>query len=920
MKAIKIIKTVTVLMTIILTTLCIAERHAVLVGVSDYDGDWNDLSYCDDDARGIYDVLTNSLDWLPENIEVLIDTNATEENIKMAIERMGARASSDDICLFSFSGHGGYIKDSFPIDEYDGLDETIYPYYINENEITDDELGDWLAALPTKKVVAYFDTCFSGGQIANSNILEGSTQLNSRKYVERVNKFATGSNSGKKDRYKQRIKTVPWLPKLESERDGFINDLSAKSRPAGGYTTFDVSDLPEIYAVAACDTDELSVEDPSLMHGLFTYALLNSLKNADVNQNGWASGEETFKILYDEVVARSEIQHPMEIDSYPGEAEVFAVYNYKTMEPPTNDNFSAAIFLSEISGTVTGSNFGAGNELNEPDIGWNYPIFTVWYKWVAPSNGGVKVDTHGSDFNTIIGVFTGNSLEDLQEIASNDDAVDVFDYTSSVTVPIEKGETYYFVVDGYWEPGNITLNWKPVTLFDLNNDNFRSAYQLPSESGTLTTHNFLATPEYSEPGHGSYDWGKKITFDGPYHSLWFTIKPSKDVTLEFNTEGSSFDTVIAVYNNKSKLKKIKRIAFNDDVNWETLSSKVVFKAKAGHEYYIAVDGLDGEDGIVILNWMLHDKPANDDFASAQELSKNTGYVLANNSAATAEKGEESHGLFDYYWEKNPKAKNSIWYKYTPETDGQLLLKTYGSEIDTVIAVYVDGDSLKTIRRVALADNFGVADSGNERYPFHVFKDKTYYIVIDGYKGEIGKTVLTWIFSQNPPDSTELWAKKWKEKNNLKNETIKSLLIGYDVAPPLDLYFEKGYQIGIKDWCNNDKIFDGPRELTSTKGGKLWEYKKDDVEISYNSAKSLLKYNVTTTNYIECPHIYLELPTVITSNSVLRSAGTKVEIKLKPAPVKNGRRRRKRKMIPNNYIPKYIKQTLSPKKVDNNFRK
>ena len=48
---------------------------------------------------------------------------------------------------------------------------------------------------------------------------------------------------------------------------------------------------------------------------------------------------------------------------------------------------------------------------------------SVWYSWTAPLEGEVEIDTVGSDFDTLIGVYTGNAVGSLTEVASNDDFI-----------------------------------------------------------------------------------------------------------------------------------------------------------------------------------------------------------------------------------------------------------------------------------------------------------------------------------------------------------------------------------------------------------------------------------------------------------------------------------------------------------------
>ena len=133
---------------------------------------------------------------------------------------------------------------------------------------------------------------------------------------------------------------------------------------------------------------------------------------------------------------------------------------------PLNDNFADAFTLVGCGGSVFGSNFAATKETNEPDNA-DSPTSTrsVWYAWQAPSSGSVTINTQGSDFDTVLQVFTGGSFGSLSPIAHNDDAVPGSDLTSLVTFNATQGTTYRIAVNGFnnngsgGDMGSITLNW-----------------------------------------------------------------------------------------------------------------------------------------------------------------------------------------------------------------------------------------------------------------------------------------------------------------------------------------------------------------------------------------------------------------------------------------------------------------------------
>ena len=123
----------------------------------------------------------------------------------------------------------------------------------------------------------------------------------------------------------------------------------------------------------------------------------------------------------------------------------------------TNDMFSNAQTISGPSGRVTGSNVNATVESGEPGGGGR----SVWWQWRAPSTGTVTIDTVGSSFDTILGVYTGTRVGALSTLAQNDDGVGL---QSRVVLDVTAGTVYRLQVAGFSvSEGSIILNWNLQT-------------------------------------------------------------------------------------------------------------------------------------------------------------------------------------------------------------------------------------------------------------------------------------------------------------------------------------------------------------------------------------------------------------------------------------------------------------------------
>jgi Subtilase family len=125
---------------------------------------------------------------------------------------------------------------------------------------------------------------------------------------------------------------------------------------------------------------------------------------------------------------------------------------------PENDLFSSALPLSGTSATASGSNVNATAETNEPRHGTTTAgTSTVWWYWRAPVSGNVVIDTNGSNYDTTLAAYSGNSVSTLTLLDGDDDGGT--GTRSRVTFDAVGGRLYRIAVAGYsTNTGTIALN------------------------------------------------------------------------------------------------------------------------------------------------------------------------------------------------------------------------------------------------------------------------------------------------------------------------------------------------------------------------------------------------------------------------------------------------------------------------------
>jgi titin len=159
------------------------------------------------------------------------------------------------------------------------------------------------------------------------------------------------------------------------------------------------------------------------------------------------------------------------VDGYSGDTGAITLHLNENL-PPANDNFANAYILSgpndsRLNDTNVAATLqtGAGEAST---VAGQSASGSVWYYWTAPQSTAVTIDTATSDFDTLLGVYTGSAVNTLAEVASNDN-VGLGDNTSKVAFPVVAGTVYRIRVDGHLgdSGGTIKLHVALATVSDV---------------------------------------------------------------------------------------------------------------------------------------------------------------------------------------------------------------------------------------------------------------------------------------------------------------------------------------------------------------------------------------------------------------------------------------------------------------------
>lgn len=154
------------------------DIYALVVGVANYPH-MPSLKYTDDDAYQMYAFLKSPEGGaIPDDkIKVLIDDNASRNNILIAMEQLFSKADANDVVFLYMSGHG--LDGSFIPADFDGFGNNI-PYK---------EITKIIDASEAKSKICIADACHSGSLVSAKTPYQASLD----NYMQSLEQTAGGT-------------------------------------------------------------------------------------------------------------------------------------------------------------------------------------------------------------------------------------------------------------------------------------------------------------------------------------------------------------------------------------------------------------------------------------------------------------------------------------------------------------------------------------------------------------------------------------------------------------------------------------------------------------------------------------------------------------------------------------------------------
>ena len=215
---------------------------------------------------------------------------------------------------------------------------------------------------------------------------------------------------------------------------------------------------------------------------------------------------------------------------------------------PVNDIFANALALTNFPGAVTNDNRNATEEGNEPRHAGKIGGKSVWFSFVPTANGVLTLSTTNSTIDTIMSLYSGTRINDLEVISANDDASPPNLVHSEVVSGVVAGQEYRIAVDGLdGAAGTIVLHYsfQSADVFSLTVDTTQGGQVIPG-SGVYASNAVVVLTALTNSGFDFVSWtGGVFSVDNP---LTFNIKSNTSVTAVYGRRPISDDFEGGVFN------------------------------------------------------------------------------------------------------------------------------------------------------------------------------------------------------------------------------------------------------------------------------------------------------------------------------------------------------------------------------------
>lgn len=395
---------------------------------------------------------------------------------------------------------------------------------------------------------------------------------------------------------------------------------------------------------------------------------------------------------------------------------------------PANDACTDATTVTTLPFADTANVRGASTDATDP-----YPICgshsrdrRVWYRYVAPADGAITLDTTGSTYNLIISAYTGT----CGALVPVDGACAVGNYPyyyygsslGRLSLPVSAGVAYYFMVSAgsvdYWFKGNLSLQitagtpaptatatptptWTPTSTpvrpAPPQNDSC-------SDGTMITTLPFSDIEDVRSAGTDETDPYPSCGTHSRDRGVWYHYVPAADGAVTVDTAGSNYNAIVSAYTGACEALVPVENGCATVSGYYGSAARLVIPVRAGvpYSFMISTSSVDyyfnGSLALHVTSGMptstptlvptapipptpVAPPPPNDGCADATLISGFPFKDVADVHGASTDAG-------DPYPNCGSNSRDRrVWYRYVAPATGAITFNTTGSNYDTIISAY-----------------------------------------------------------------------------------------------------------------------------------------------------------------------------------------------------------------------------------------
>lgn len=332
----------------------------------------------------------------------------------------------------------------------------------------------------------------------------------------------------------------------------------------------------------------------------------------------------------------------------------------------------------------------------------------VWYRMTLPEAADVSLRTTGSEHAVGLVVYDDSGAARAQTACATGSTTSY----EPLKFHAAAGRTYLIAAgDGGGVGGRLTLGASAT----VSASNDRAADARPVT---------LPYAERVDIRAATLDAGEVTACGTPIRTIWYRVTTPTAATVSVLTAGSNVETSVAVF--RDGPAPIPVACDRDSSSWEGRNAGLAFAAEAGASYLVQIGTPNSYGTTIEVAFAEEERPANDDRAAAEVAGEDTTMV-ARTFLATDEMQEPR------VCGREPSGR-SVWYSYTPQSSGTVVLDTFGSTFDTVLGVYLDDGNATP---AAVACNDDAPSSRHSRVSIPVTSGTAYLVRVAGWALDAG---------------------------------------------------------------------------------------------------------------------------------------------------------------------------------------